>query len=177
MAWTKRELFSFAYRCEYFTLRLESGLAIKRSQVIFVLTNYKGPLDPARMIEGVKYSDSILNGNTFPASVLRKAFDYAQQRANELGADVRIVMEACAKEEYADEITKSYGEDEGLFAVATVKPSSIGREILSILPVVHCSHCAKPATQQFVKRDVEDEVSIVEYGCDEHIEDIHSHWK
>lgn len=172
MAWTKRELFAFAHKCEYFSLRLESDLAKKRSQVIFVLTNYKGPLDPNEMIVGINYSDDILNGNTFPASVVRKAFDYAQQRANELGTDVRIVMEACVKEEYAE----PYGDDyEGLFAVATIKPSSLDEHTLSILPVVHCSHCTKPATHQFVKREV-NAVSIVEHGCEDHIEHIHGHW-
>src|SRR5664279_1188875 len=100
MAWSQKRLFTFATKCEYFGLRLESFLGKKQSKTILVLTNYNGPLDPESMIEGVNYSERILNGNTFPASIVRKAFDYAQQRANELGTEVRIVMEACVKEEY-----------------------------------------------------------------------------
>lgn len=174
MAWTKKDLFSFARKCEYFGLRLESGLAKKSSEVVFVLTNYRSPLDPREMIEGVQYSDDILNGNTFPASVVRRAFDYAQQRANELGDEVRIVMEACVKEEYAE----PYGDDyEDLFAVATIKPSEaeLDHERLSVLPVVHCSWCMKPATHKFVKSS-ETETTIIEHGCEEHIEHIRGHW-
>lgn len=172
MAWSQKKLFSFATKCEYFGLRLESKLGKKKSKTILVLTNYKGPLDPENMVEGVKYSERILNGNTFPASIVRKAFDYAQQRANELGTEVRIVMEACVKEEYPQYFDDEVG-DEGLFAVATVKPSQ--QETLSTLPVAPCSWCSKPATQQFVKCG-EGITSIIENGCDEHIEHIRSHW-
>ncbi len=174
MAWTKKELFSFARKCDYFGLRLESGLAKKNSRVVFVLTNYRSPLDPREMIEGVQYSDDILNGNTFPASVVRRAFDYAQQRANELGDDVRIVMEACVKEEYAEPYCD---EDEGLFAVATIKPSNpkISDWLFSFLPVVDCCWCMKPATQKMVRYS-DDPLSIIEHGCDKHVEDIRGHW-
>lgn len=162
MAWTKRELFSFARKCEYFTLRLESGLAKKRSRVIWVLANY---------------GERLFDSTSFPASILRKAFDYAQQRADEVGSDVRIVMEACIKEEYSDETIASYGSDEDLFAVATIKPSKPKKDnwLFTILPVVHCSRCMKPATQKMVRYSDEG-ISVIEHGCDEHIEDIRSHW-
>lgn len=158
MAWTKRELFSFARKCEYFSLRLESGLAKKRSRVVFVLANY-----------GEKLFDS----TEFPASVIRKAFEYAQQRANEVGSDVRIVMSACVDEEYAE----PYGDDyEGLFAVATVKPSKSKNDyILSTMPVVHCSMCSKTATHKMVRYSY-DGASVIEHGCAEHIDHIRGYW-
>jgi hypothetical protein len=172
MAWSPRRLFAFATKCEYFGLRLESFLGKKKSKTILVLANYHGPRDPADLLDGVEYSEDFLNGNTFPASIVRKAFDYAQQRANELGTEVRIVMEACVKEEYPQYFDDECG-DEGLFAVATIKPSH--EETLSILQVTPCSWCSKPATQQFVKCG-EGITSIIERGCDDHIEDIRGHW-
>lgn len=176
MAWSSKRLFSFATKCEYFGLRLESELGKKKSKTILVLTNYHGPLDPEVMMEGVNYSEDTLNGNTFPASIVRKAFDYAQQRANEVGTEVRIVMEACVKEEYPRYFDAEHG-DEGLFAVATIKPSKSEpiHERLSILPVAPCSWCSNHATHKFVKSSV-DETTIIEHGCDEHIQHIRDHW-
>jgi hypothetical protein len=176
MAWSSKRLFSFATKCVYFGLRLESELGKRKSRTILVLANYNGPLDPNNIHEGVNYPDHILNGNAFPASVVRRTFDYAQQRANELGSEVRIVMEACVKEEYPQYFDDEVG-DEGLFAVATVEPSKSesDHERLSVLPVAPCSWCSSPATHKFVKSGV-DETTIIQHGCDEHIELIRSRW-
>lgn len=171
MAWTKRELFSFARKCEGFTLRLESGLRKKDADAVLVLARYNGPLDPKYYIRGVKYCDEILNGNQFPAKIVRKAFEHAQMRADELGQEVRIVMEASLKEEF--------GGDEDLFAIATIKPRKVFEPIN--ISSSTCSICSRHATQKcltgFAANKWGGGSIVIEYGCDEHIDGIRDHWR
>lgn len=170
MAKTQRELFSFARKCSGFNLRLESGLKKKGANIIFVLARYDGPLDPSEYIPGVKYSDRILDGNQFPAKAVRKAFEHAQMCANELGQEVRIVMEASLKEEF--------GGDDDLFAIATIKPQEVFKSIN--MPASTCSMCSRQATQKCLAGLEGNKLGggsvIIEHGCDEHIEEIRDHW-
>jgi hypothetical protein len=159
MAKTKRELFSFARKCTYFNLTLVSSLGKRGGQLTVFIARYSDP----KTFKPSSYS-------LFPAGLLRKAFAYAQQKANELGQDVRVVMQAQLKEECEG--------DEGLFGIKTFKP--VDAQInLSSMPVLPCSHCLAPATHQFVARYVRrggEKTSIVEHGCDDHIESIRQHW-
>lgn len=153
MAKTPTGLFSFAQKCDSFILRLESSLQKRGGKIVLCLARYR---DSGRF-----------KSKQFPAKMLRQAFDYAQQRANELGQDVRIVVEAELKDEH--------GGDAGLYGIATIKPSSLETQTLSRLPILPCSECSNPATHQFVARYT-DEVSVIEHGCNEHIEGILSYW-
>src|SRR3989344_333684 len=171
MAWSQKKLFSFATKCEGFNLRLESGLKKRGAKVVFVLARYDGPLDPSELIEGVKYSDRILNGTAFPAKTVCKAFEHAQMRADELGQEVRIVMEAFLKEEF--------GGDDDMFAIATIKPQEVFEPVNIPAPI--CSMCSRQATQKCLaglkgNRHGGGAV-IIEYGCDEHISVIRNHWR
>ena len=153
MAKTPTDLFSFAQKCDTFLLRLESSLAKRNGNIILCIARYK--------------NSGRFKSEKFPAKMLREAFDYAQQRANELGQDVRIVMEATMKDEY--------GGDDVMTSIATLKPSNLESQTLSYLHLLPCTECLRSATYQFVARYTSG-TSVIEHGCDEHIEGIRSYW-
>lgn len=154
MAWTKSKLFSFVRKCEYSDIRLVSGINGKRGEgrIALIIARYD-----SKEFRGQPHYDS-----RFPVRTLRKAFAYAQQRANELDQEVRIVLEAGLREEH--------GGDEDLFRVASFAP----RDGWMSLPVLGCSCCDQPAAEQVV-RNTDGQV-IIENACSRHLQNIKDFW-
>lgn len=158
MAMTETDLFSFAQKCEWFNLRLESGRRDKGrgSAVTFFVARYD--TSPRRLLWRIR----------FPAKELRAVFQLAQHRANELGQEIRITMEASLKEEYDGGLDDSRG-------VATVRPQESPGPIISTVPSFTCSHCSEPATVQVVVRFPD--TIVIEHSCAHHENNVRNYWK
>jgi hypothetical protein len=152
MAMTKRELFSFARKCKWFLLRIESSVAKGEGSVTLIIARYHGP------------DSNYITANPFPARMLRKAFDYAQQKSNELRQEVKVVMAA--------RLIKEYEGSFGFFGVKTFRPAI--NKTLSSLPVLTCSSCSKPATQQLLS--FVDSGSYIEHCCDQHVGEVRAQY-
>src|ERR1700722_13674642 len=97
----KEEPCSFAKKCERFDVRLVSDLPEETGWLILVIARYD-----SKGLEAL---------TVFPEAILRQALNYGQHRANELGREIRIVMEARLKDQF--------GGKSDLFTLATITPA------------------------------------------------------
>lgn len=145
MAWTKLELFSFARKCPQFDLMIESApWELGQGRTSVVIARYDG--------QGTD--------TEFPAIKLRKAFELAQIRANELGENVRLVIDGY----YSD------GED-SLLGHWGVKDFDSEPEYLIGFSST-CSCCRELATKTITCRVFG--FNQTEHVCDNHFRKVYA---